>query len=505
MTGRSALVTSDLGLTYTGQPEPLFSKVNLHLSRGWYGVTGPNGAGKSTLLSLFAGELEPTCGLVRAPPAILCGQDCAEPGPVVEEALHLWDNEAVRIRASLSLDDARVWDDWMTMSPGERRRWQIGAALMIQAPLLLLDEPTNHLDARSRAILLDALRRYRGIGVIVSHDRGFLDALTEHTIWVEDGSISLFTGSYSAARAAREARRAAYRQESDELAREGRVLARRYEAEQRSRARSEAQISPKHRMKSIRDTDARSMAAKARAINAERAYARRAAVSRGAIDRNRRARDEREIIVEDRTAFAVNYEPCRRATLLDLTARDLYRGGNSILSTPMLRLDRDAKVWITGENGAGKSTLLATLHTELALPEEKIVWLPQEMAQARLEQLLKDVREACRARDVAWLQVAHALGLDIEQLRRAEALSQGTARKLELARGLGAGVWCMMLDEPTNHLDVPSIEKLERALANFPGCVVLISHDQELARACCDRRWHVSDRAVTVMNDLGES
>ncbi|HWM85090.1 MAG TPA: ATP-binding cassette domain-containing protein, partial [Kofleriaceae bacterium] len=133
-----------------GDAVPLLEDVSFHLSPGWWGLVGDNGAGKTTLLRLFAGRLRPGAGSLAVEPdwarIALCEQSVAE---VPEDAGGLagaGDGDAIRLRARLRLepDDLARWD---TLSPGERKRWQIGAALFTAPEILLCDEPTNHLDA----------------------------------------------------------------------------------------------------------------------------------------------------------------------------------------------------------------------------------------------------------------------------------------------------------------------------------------------------------------------
>src|SRR5262245_15255453 len=141
---------------------PLFADVSLRFGAGWTGVVGANGAGKTTLLRLLAGELAPESGrVVREPAGMaieLAPQRVEESGEKLADFAARHDGAAQRIRAALALD-ADVLARWSTLSPGERKRWQIGAALASEPGCLVLDEPTNHLDAEARALLIAALRR----------------------------------------------------------------------------------------------------------------------------------------------------------------------------------------------------------------------------------------------------------------------------------------------------------------------------------------------------------
>ncbi|HEU4570636.1 MAG TPA: ATP-binding cassette domain-containing protein, partial [Gemmatimonadales bacterium] len=171
--------------------QPVVTGATAHLGPGWTGLVGPNGAGKSTLLRLLAGELIPDGGRVVRDPADAVTAYCPQTvdAPPAAEVPGRW-------RALLGLDPAML-ARWDTLSPGERRRWQVGAALGADPDLLLLDEPTDHLDADARDLLVGALRRFRGIGVLVSHDRALLDALTTTTLHLERGELTTWRGGWS--------------------------------------------------------------------------------------------------------------------------------------------------------------------------------------------------------------------------------------------------------------------------------------------------------------------
>src|SRR5262249_45129902 len=182
---------------------PLFPAVSLRFGAGWTGVVGANGSGKTTLLRLLAGELAPDAGRVaREPRGLaleLAPQRVEESSDELADLAARPDGAARRIRAELALDPS-VLGRWPTLSPGERKRWQIGAALASEPGCLVLDEPTDHLDADARALLVRALRRFAGVGVLVSHDRALLDSLCAETVRVAHGGARAYRGGYSAAR-----------------------------------------------------------------------------------------------------------------------------------------------------------------------------------------------------------------------------------------------------------------------------------------------------------------
>ena len=155
----------------------VFTEVSFVLQRGWTGLVGENGAGKSTLLELIAGQLYVSEGDLRVEPSsarvVSCPQRVDQRTPEQDALAHANDAAAHKLRGKLQLSQ-EGYARFDSMSPGERKRWQIAAALYAEPEVLLLDEPTNHLDAQARAFLAAVLREFRGIGLLVSHDRARL-------------------------------------------------------------------------------------------------------------------------------------------------------------------------------------------------------------------------------------------------------------------------------------------------------------------------------------------
>ena len=173
----SSLHLTNVSFSYSDSV-PLLQSVDLQLERGWTGVVGANGAGKTTLLRLAAGELTPETGTVRVVPPdgalSYCPQEvgvCSDDVRALAWAAH---KQARRLIGELQLVPAEL-ERWDTLSPGERKRWQVAAALAEEPVVLFLDEPTNHLDADARGLLVRTLQRFGGIGLVVSHDRALLE------------------------------------------------------------------------------------------------------------------------------------------------------------------------------------------------------------------------------------------------------------------------------------------------------------------------------------------
>jgi ATPase subunit of ABC transporter with duplicated ATPase domains len=480
---------------------PLFSSVDLHLTAGFHGLVGANGAGKSTLLRLLAGDLRPDGGRVLLQPegarVIVCPQAVETLDEPVIGFARASTSTAARLRGRLALDAADL-ARWPSLSPGERKRWQIGAALAEEPDVLLLDEPTNHLDAGARSLLLGALERFDGIGVVVSHDRALLDALTTSTIRVHRGTATSYPGGYGEARTLWEQEAVRAREVHARGRAEVRAIARRLDDARRDRAAAEKGLSSRHRMKDRRDHDARSMGAKVVAGWAEARIGRDVGVLRAQLARAEEGVPAFEVDPTVGRSVFIDYARAPQARLVALDAGVIRAGRAEVLRDVRLVLGREDRVRVAGPNGAGKTTLIQALLGAATLPAERIFHLPQDLS-AREERAVLDAIRALPPRERGrTLSLVAALGVDPARLLASAQPSPGEARKASIALGLGRHAWAVVLDEPTNHLDLPSIERLEAALALYPGAVLMATHDDAFAARCTTSVWRVGEgRVVT--------
>jgi ATPase subunit of ABC transporter with duplicated ATPase domains len=486
------------GVTYAyTSATPILREASLDLSATgsrWVGLVGANGAGKTTVLRLLAGALAPTGGTiaVQGDLRMLVPQDADDLTADVVGFAASWDGAAARLRGRLELDPDQLEARWPSLSPGQRKRWQVAAALVAAPDLLLLDEPTNHLDGAARDLLVAALAGFRGLGVIVSHDRSVLDRLTDRTLRLHRGRLTLHAGGYSDAAARWRAAEAAEHEAHDRAMREERRIRRQLADARRARSDTERGTAAARRRGD--DPEARSAGARFVAARAERAHAKRAAAAHSRLERARADADGFDLAREPGGAVAAEHVRSERQVLAQLVGDVEHAGGGVLLHDVDLVLRRGDRIRVAGANGAGKTSLLRALTDVLVARGEQVGLLPQELDVPAEE--VRRVRATDPATRGRLLGVVALLGVDPDRVLVTDDPSPGEARKLALAGLLTGPASVLVLDEPTNHLDLPSIERLEEALVSWPGALLLVTHDEALATAATTARWEVRDGEV---------
>jgi ATPase subunit of ABC transporter with duplicated ATPase domains len=475
----------------------VLANVNLQIAEGWTGIVGANGAGKSTMLALISGEIVPGDGQIHFDPprprVVLCRQTVETLTPAIESLSEQRDRSAQRIIGELRLrsgDLAR----WNSLSSGERKRWQIGAALASEPSVLMLDEPTDHLDLEARELLMAGIRNYRGIGIVVSHDRALLDEITSYTVRINRGEAALWRGGYGKAKAAWEAEEHERLHRYEAIKHQQRVLKRRLADKRRMAVNIELKRRSENRKRGIREHDGRATAREASA-----GLSQQVTVLRRSVERVDERLDEFVFHRNIGRAVFVDYQaaPARRLVALDIA--ELRVGDRTLLRNVKAVVSRESRIRVTGPNGIGKTTLLKAIRTSMKLPADKVLYLPQELSSEDATALLNSIRELPSVERGRVLTLVAALGVDPERLLESECPSPGEARKLKIAEGLGRQVWCLILDEPTNHLDLPAIERLEEAFRNYPGALVLVTHDRQFAERSTKVEWRLRDGKVEVL------
>jgi ATPase subunit of ABC transporter with duplicated ATPase domains len=525
----------------------LFSGLDLVVAPGdVVGLVGVNGAGKSTLLRLLGGVTQPDEGSVRlSPPTANVGYLPQEPDrrpgetvraflgrrtgvaaaqadldhattaltegkPGADEdyatALERWlalggadlDERMDEVVADLGL--AVDLDAHMTsLSGGQAARAGMASLLLSRYDVFLLDEPTNDLDLDGLTRLEEFVTGLRAATVLVSHDREFLARTVTGVVELDlaQRQVNTYGGGYDSYLAEREVARRHARERYEEFADTKAALELRARTQRAwmdkgvRNARRKATDNDKiGRNKRVESTE--KQAAKARQTD--------------------RMIERLEVVDEPRKEWELRMEIAaapRAGAVVAVLRGAVVRRGSFTLGPVDVQIDWADRVAITGANGAGKSTLLAALLGRAELAEGSASLGPGvrvgEVDQARA--LFSDDRTLLAAfeaqlPDVPPTELRTLLakfGLTAAHvLRPADSLSPGERTRAGLALLQARGVNLLVLDEPTNHLDLPAIEQLESALANYPGTLLLVTHDRRmLAAVHTNRHLHVSDGVVT--------
>lgn len=478
---------TNITYTYEGAATPVFECVSATFPSGWTGVIGDNGCGKSTLALIATGRFVPDAGSVFPRLfAVYCPQDTSRAPDNLDEFAVDWGREALQLRNLLEIDEAWMWD-YGHLSGGQKKRVQIACALCRRPEVLVLDEPTNDLDAPTRELLLRGLKSYKGIGVLISHDRTLLDALVDQCVVFEAGRIVTRPGGYSkVAELARNERDAQAKKHENARREERRLVA---EAQRRNEeaARSNARLSARHVDKHDSDTRGRLGLAKVTSKDAIAGRAASAMASRA--DRASKATLESRTLKRYEASIVLPGHAAQSKSVLHISARDV-RNGALTLHVPELWIEPCDHVGLSGKNGVGKTTLLRHM---LALVPEQIeyAFIPQEVDGSMRHAALERLRALDNADRGRVLSLVAGLNTDPDALCEGSNISPGELKKLLIAEQLLRDPCLLILDEPTNHLDVGSIEALERALVAFPGAIVLVTHDTQLLQAVSTIRWQI--------------
>jgi ATP-binding cassette subfamily F protein 3 len=497
-------------LTYRIAGRTLLDEASAQINAGWkVGLVGRNGAGKSTLIDLIRGARQADGGTIQLQKSVRVGFVAQEaPGGETTplEAVLAADEERARLlaEAETAEDPHRIAEvqtrlveidahtaparaggilhglgfgakeqrqPLSAFSGGWRMRVALAAALFAEPDLLLLDEPTNHLDLEAAMWLETFLARYRRTVILVSHDRRFLDEVADHILALADRKLAIYPGGYSA-----------YLRQREEALLRSKVLAARQDAERK-------------RLQAFIDRF-RAKASKARQAQSRVKVLEKLVPVSVASD-------------EPPPVFDFPAPASLRPPLLTLENVSVgYEPGVPVLRRVDLRLDPDDRVALLGANGNGKSTLAKLLSGRLQPMSGHAAGAPKLacgfFAQHQIEELEPDgtpydhlarLMPGAPPEKVRARLARFGLGED-KVLVRARDLSGGEKARLTLALATHEAPHLLILDEPTNHLDIAAREALAEALNEFPGAVVLISHDWHLVELVADRLWLVADGTV---------
>ncbi|MFP4376142.1 MAG: ATP-binding cassette domain-containing protein [Spirochaetales bacterium] len=486
---KSQLSFSSVSFSYDSLATPLVRDLSFVASAGWTGIVGPNGVGKTTLLQLAAGALEPQAGSVSRPaPVVVCEQRTDFIPTALTDLLRFETADAGRLISILGIEVDWPYR-WDTLSYGERKRAQIGSAMYAHPELFIVDEPTNHLDRDARLMLREALEGFEGVGLIVSHDRELLDGLCSHCLFLSPHRPpAMRPGGVTQGLAAQgredHERRDRY---SAAVAAERKIVAE--AARRREKAASAHKMRSKRNL-SRKDSDGREKIDRARISGQDGAAGRLLSQLEGRIAQAQAARDEAsDAPVHERVGISVSGSRANSDAIVKLETMAIPIGQRT-LHVPAIHVRPEDRIGVVGPNGTGKSTLIAELMRRIGR-NERVLYIPQELSANEAASALRELKHLPNDKLGEAVSIFARLGSDPEQLLESTQPSPGEARKILLALGLLREPHLIVMDEPTNHMDLVSIECLEKALQEYVGALLLVSHDLRFLETLAPDRWEI--------------
>ncbi len=475
------------------------------------GLVGRNGSGKTTLFNVIAGDVSAEHGSVTLPPrwrigrlaqeapngpdslldvvlqadkersALLTEAESAQdPHRIAEIQTRLADigahaapSRAASILSGLGFSTADQARPCAEFSGGWRMRVALAATLFSQPDLLLLDEPTNYLDLEGTLWLQDHLARYPHTMIVISHDRDLLDNAVGHILSLEAKTLTLYRGGYE-----------------------------NFERQRRERQTLDAKLIKKQEVQR-KHLQAFVDRFRAKATKARQAQSRLKML----------AKMEPVVSLMTEEVRPIHIPAPDKLLSPPIIATDGvdvgYEPGRPVLSGLTLRIDNDDRIALLGANGNGKSTFVKLLANRLQPAQGtvtraatlKVGYFAQHQLDEldetaspydHLRRLMPDEPEAKVRARVGAIGFSGAAGDSL-----VKTLSGGEKARLLLGLATFAAPHLVILDEPTNHLDIDSRAALIEAVNDFPGAVILVSHDRYLIEACADRLWLVADGCVT--------
>ena len=505
---------------------PLFDKMTFQITNGErIGLTGKNGAGKSTLLNVIMGNLSPSEGNIEVPNVYSIGhlsQDLNEVSdlPVIEEAkkafivfnnlqadidkiqeelvsrtdyesdyymdlidsltekeqhLHQLGGQNTeelteKVLKGLGFESEEMNTPVSSLSGGWQMRVELAKILLQQPDLILLDEPTNHLDIESIIWLEEYLKTYHGSVLVVSHDKAFLDNVTNRTIEIVLGKIEDYKCNYS-----------------------------NYLIQRKERLEKQQQAQ-KNQQDFIRQTE--------RNIEKFRAKASKAKFAQSLIKKLDKL-ERIEVDGSDNHAMHFKFRPPSRSGDIVVSVKNASKrfGDNQVLKNINLEINRGEKVAFVGKNGMGKTTLARMILKELDFDGEitlghnvEVSFFAQHQAEIldgnkTVFQTIDDAaKNEMRTRVRSLLGAFLFSGETVE--KKVKVLSGGERNRLALCKMLLEDANLLVLDEPTNHLDMLSKEMLKRAVKEYTGTVIVVSHDRDFLQDLTEKVIEFKDRNI---------
>ena len=478
------LTIHELSFSYPNSAATILQNITLEFHVGWSAIVGANGCGKSTLLRLIAKELSPQEGTIKGNNLVYyCHQSTEDEPQEFGEFMMTYSSKAFKIRDSLEIKDEWL-AMWSSLSHGQRKRVQIAIALFMEPDVLLLDEPTNHLDTPSKKIVFEALKSFKGVGILVSHDRALLDGLCTNTIILKNAKSFLFRSNYSTAIHE-------YKQNLNHLANSQQMRDQEMKKLKNLMLTQEAKVLQSKQKFSkkrvgIHDSDARAKINLAKLTGKDKNDGQ---VLKQAATKYKHLQDS-SVGVEKIYKQGISFETQSVKKLFPLFIKKgvlQIHEKQSVLFGNM-QIQEGDKIGVIGENGAGKSSFIDYLLQTLEL-KEAFFYIPQEITTQQSQRLFQEINELPKEQKGEIFTIITRLASNPKILLESSSPSPGEIRKLLLAQALLKQPNLIILDEPTNHMDLDSILALENALREYAGALILVSHDELFLQNITSKSW----------------
>lgn len=478
---------TNITYTYPGAANAALANTTATFTKGWTGIVGDNGCGKSTLARIACRQITPNEGSVSpALFAVYCEQDSTREPEALYDFATDWGRDAQEIRRVLGIEEDWAWR-YASLSGGQQKRVQIACALWQRPDMLVMDEPTNDLDATTKRTVAEALARFNGIGLLITHDRELLDELPKQCLIFEGSTFVMRPGNHTKASDQAQNDHDTLVRQREDAKREKRRLdaeaARRRAEADRSQARRSKRTLGKH------DSDARERIGRA-IVSGKDGIATRASATM-----QRRAAQAGEALA--RNKIAKRYDGRFRDYGVTASAKSLTHldggelcAGEFTLDIPELWIGPRDHIVLSGNNGYGKSLLVRKITTHVR-ENVKVAYVAQEVDAALRKEALERLERYDSQQRGQILSIVGSLNSNPKRLADGADISPGELKKLLLAEQLVQDPHLLILDEPTNHLDLGSIEALTELLMDFPGAFLLVTHDRALQEKVARTHWHI--------------
>ncbi len=479
---------------YESAVENLFENITFRLHKGWTGVIGPNGSGKTTLLKLACGDLFNYSGSIQQPFAkVYCEQRTDLAPKKLEEFFNDHSKIAYKLIDSFKLSSGWM-KRWQSLSHGERKRLQLALALWESPELLAIDEPTNHLDVEAKEIIINSLLSYKGVGIIVSHDRDVLDNLCGRILFIEPPKVTMRQGNFT--------------QASEQRLLENKHTLKAFEIKQKQYGKLQkeykrrSELADKSKKKSSKrnidrkDRDAKSKIDLGRLTGKDAVGGKLKNQITNRLEKAQSDLNSIEVKREYATGINLLGSESQRNFLLKLDAGEIDLSRNKKLFHNDLIIVPNDKIALTGVNGCGKSTLVKLIIDKLNIEKGKLTYIPQEISVDEIAEIIKEVKDLSNEDLGKLMIIISRLGSDAKRVLETDSPSPGETRKILLGLGITRSPNIIIMDEPTNHMDLLSIECLENALKEVSCSLLLVSHDKRFLESLTEKEWRIEQSGV---------